>query len=349
MAKRRFMEFGEQPGQAKLTLQEQRALEKMNSQSVISIYTLRQIHEKYIVKCKALGFADATIKSHYDVLHMLELFAPEARVSDVNKDFWNDFIIWLKEKRGVAPATVNSYCKLIKAFFNWLIEENYITPFKMSVPNYTKQLKETYTDEELMRLLKKPDLKKATFAEYRCWVMINYFLATGQRLRSVINIRNRDLDLNNGLVVLRKTKNNEEVILPLSSSICDILKDWQKVRGGSPEDYLFCKYDGKQMTKRGVEEAVSLYNRKREVMKTGIHLFRHTFAHRYLMAGGDVFRLQKLLTHKDINITKEYLNLTIEDIKVDFNDLNPLDSFYREMSPVRPKFNVMNARTKNGI
>jgi len=343
MAKRRFMEYGEKPGNT-LTLHEQRILEQSNSRKVTSIYTLRQVHEKFIKRCKAQRYTEVSIKRHKEVLHILELFRPDARVSDVDIEFWQDFIIWLEEERDVKPATVNSYCKLVKAFFNWLIAEGYLAPFNMKVPSYTKPIKEPYTDEELMKLLEKPDLKKATFAEYRCWVMINYFLATGQRLRSVVNIKNQDLDLENGLVHLTETKNKEEVILPLSDSICDILRDWQKVRGEVPEDYIFCKYDGKQMTKRGVEEAIRLYNLKKGVQKTGVHLFRHTYAYRYLMAGGDVFRLQKLLTHKNINITKDYLNLRVDDLKVQYNELNPLDCFYHNVSPVRPKFNVRKAR-----
>lgn len=343
MAKRRFMEYGEKPG-TMLTLQEQRMFEKENSKRVTSIYTLSQVHEKFIKRCKAQRYSEASIKRHLEILHILELFRADARVSDVDIEFWQDFVIWLEEERDIKPATINSYCKLVKAFFNWLIAEGYVAPFKMKVPGYTKPIKEPYSDDELLRLLQKPDLKKVTFAEYRCWVMINYFLSTGQRLRSVVNIKNRDLDLDNGLVHLKETKNKEEVILPLSDSICDILRDWQKVRGDEPDDYVFCKYDGKQMTKRGVEDAISNYNRKRGVDKTGIHLFRHTYAYRYLMAGGDVFRLQKLLTHKNINITKDYLNLRVDDLKIGYNELNPLDFFYHNVSHVRPKFNMQ--RTK---
>ena len=36
--------------------------------------------------------------------------------------------------------------------------------------------------------IKKARPKKCKFAEYRNWVMANYFLATGNRLRTVLNI-----------------------------------------------------------------------------------------------------------------------------------------------------------------
>ena len=42
-------------------------------------------------------------------------------------------------------------------------------------------MKETYSDLELSALLKKPDIRKATFAEYRDWVIINFLLNCGSR------------------------------------------------------------------------------------------------------------------------------------------------------------------------
>lgn len=302
---------------------------------VVSILTLQQVHKKYIKRCKSLRFADDTIKHYNDILHMLLLFREDTRISDINEDYWMEFIIWLNE-RDIASATVHAYSKTAKAFFNWMIDVGYIESFDMTVVSCTKKLKEIYTKDELNLLLEKPDIKKTTFAQYRAWVMVSYFTATGQRLRSVINLKIGDLDLEKGTVILRITKNKEETILPLSASLCEILKEYLKIRGGESNDYLFCKYNGKQMTKRGVEESIRLYNLKRGVDKSGIHLFRHTFAHNYLMQGGDVFRLQKLLCHKNINITKEYLNLTADDIKQDFDDLNLLDSYHKEHK--KPEF-----------
>ena len=42
-------------------------------------------------------------------------------------------------------------------------------------------MKETYSDLELSALLKKPDIRKATFAEYRDWVISNFLLNCGSR------------------------------------------------------------------------------------------------------------------------------------------------------------------------
>jgi integrase/recombinase XerD len=37
---------------------------------------------------------------------------------------------------------------------------------------------ETYSEEELMALLKKPNIKKCSFIEYQSWVMTNFLFST---------------------------------------------------------------------------------------------------------------------------------------------------------------------------
>ena len=54
---------------------------------------------------------------------------------------------------------------------------NGFTPeYKIKLPKADKKIKETYTDEELKKLLKKPNLKRCEFNEYKTWVCSNYLL-----------------------------------------------------------------------------------------------------------------------------------------------------------------------------
>jgi len=43
--------------------------------------------------------------------------------------------------------------------------------------------------------------------------------------------------------------------------------------------------------------------------------------------GGDIFRLQKLLGHKSMEIVKEYVNMFNTDLQRDFDEFNPLEKF----------------------
>jgi len=51
------------------------------------------------------------------------------------------------------------------------------------------------------------------------------------------------------------------------------------------------------------------YNLSRGIMKTGVHRWRHTFAKKWILAGGDIFRLQKILGHSSLDVVKEYVDM----------------------------------------
>ena len=60
--------------------------------------------------------------------------------------------------------------------------------------------------------------------------------------------------------------------------------------------------------------------------KISCHTWRHTFAKNYLLNGGDIFSLQKILGHADIVTTKNYLHLNEKEVKLQHAKYNPLDN-----------------------
>ena len=46
---------------------------------------------------------------------------------------------------------------------------------------------------------------------------------------------------------------------------------------------------------------------------------------KWILNGGDIFRLQKILGHSDLSVVKEYVQMFGNDLSVDFDKFNPLD------------------------
>ncbi len=282
--------------------------------------------------CKIKNLSEYTIKYYrkcynYFLRYLASEFEEkkDIQVKQIDKKMIENFTLWLENTYSMKNTTINTRLRGVRAFLYYLMEQNYIEPFKINLLKSDKEIKETYTDEELKKLLKKPDLKKCGFSEYRNWVIINFLLSTGVRSRSLINIKVKDIDLENSVVYIRTIKNRKHQIIPLSITLTKILSDYLIYRQGEPDDYLFCNAFGNKLKSSSLNSAIRRYNLRRNVNKTSIHLFRHTFAKKYILAGGDMFRLQKILGHSSLTVVKEYVNLFSNDLKEDFDRYNPLE------------------------
>lgn len=290
--------------------------------------TVQEAFEKYQRYNELRNLSIHTLE-HKEVNHkrfMQYLDNDNFLIKDIKKKIIDDYTFYLK-KDGLKAVSINTNLRSIRAFINWAADNDYLEPFKITNLKQEEIIKETYSEAQLEKLLKKPNIKKCTFREYRTWVMINYFLGTGNRVNTVVNLKINDIDWENDYIRLITTKNRKQQIVPLSHSLKEILQEYLKYRGGEPEDYLFCTEDGKQLIRSTVSNSVYDYNKKRGVEITSIHAFRHTYAITSVKNGIDIFKLQKLLGHSDISTTRIYVNLADEDLKVDYDKFNPLDTF----------------------
>ena len=56
-------------------------------------------------------------------------------------------------------------------------------------------------------------------------------------------------------------------------------------------------------------------------------MLRNNFAKRFLMAGGDIYTLSRLLGHSSVTVTeKAYLDLTDDDIRQNYQRFSPLSN-----------------------
>ncbi len=301
------------------------------------VLTVAECFDEYINHCTIKNLSEETIKLYQNQFRVFKgtLDDEEKLISDITSTDVDNFILYLRKNHVCNDITINSYLRGVRAFLYFAMEENYLQSFKVTIPKVEKKIKETYLDSELSVLLKKPNLKTATFSEYKIWVFSNYLLATGNRLSSALNVQIRDLDFDNQLIQINKTKNRKAQIIPMSDSLCKILREYLKYRKGESDDYVFCNTRGAKGDLRTYEDMLSAYNRKRGVNKTSAHLYRHTFAKKWILNGGDIFRLQKILGHSDLSVVKEYVQMFGNDLTVDFQKFNPLDRM--ELSHTKPK------------
>lgn len=246
-------------------------------------------------------------------------------IKDVDEDLIDDYVLHLKSNPKMGEITINSYLRSVRTFLNYCSSCNYMKKVKVVMIKCQKPLKPTYTNEELQKLLKKPDVNKCSFSEFKIWAFENYLLGTGNRISSALNLRIEDVNFDEAVIYIRKTKNRKQQVIPISKALDNVLREYLSVRGGCADDFLFCNCFGNQGNIRTYQEAVAEYNIRRGVDKTSCHRFRHTFAKLWILGGGDIFRLQKILGHSSLEVTREYLQMFGQDLQMDFEKFNPLD------------------------
>ncbi len=144
-----------------------------------------------------------------------------------------------------------------------------------------------------------------------------FSLHCGLRASEVLNLRWQNIDMENGILNLTKTKNNNARSVFISDKVKEILEITDK---NHPSGLIFPSKKGTVSKKISVtfkKVADNLFNigisdRRQRVV---FHTLRHTYASWLVMEGVPLYTVQKLLGHKSIKTTMRYAHLSPEYLK----------------------------------
>lgn len=302
-------------------------MRKIHLKSTAKI-TFKEGCERYLDDCKSRNLREGTI-NHYKQIYtqFYRYFNPNMLISELSEKEYNDYVIYLRNTL-TRDSSINSYLRDLITTFHFFMNCGWLDEFQMRAIKVDKTPIPTYTDEELIKLLAKPDIKKATFSSYQCWVMSSFLFSTGVRQRSLEHIKIKDVDFDNKCVHVNVTKNRKPLIVPMNNTLSDIIEEYLRLRPyKSADEFLFVNVFGQQLTKSTCYHMLYTYNKDRGVETTGIHRYRHTFARQWIINGGNVVTLSRLLGHSSLQITQNYINLLTSDISKEVEEINLLDKF----------------------
>lgn len=260
-------------------------------------------------------------------------------ITEVNSDIFKKWTIDMLD-RDLKPASINRYLRDCKVFFNWCNTNALMfTTLKIDMVKGQEEGVKSFSDEDIELILQKP-VNKRDFIEWRTWTIINWVLGTGNRAGTIIEIRIGDIDFKNREIVLRHTKNKKAQIVPLSSKLASVVKDyiytWR--HGCGEEDFLFPNQANEQLTTGALAHSFTKYCHDRGCSKTSIHGLRHSFALNWIRNGGNQFKLQKVLGHSTLEMTRRYVALAAIDLKDDFDSFCTLDKMSKTCKPKKNIF-----------
>lgn len=284
--------------------------------------------ELYIQNCRQRNLRDATIE-HYrqSCNQFFKFFDADLPLNQLNQTMYNAYVVYLRE-RLTNDVSINSYLRDLITILHYLMLNEYLTPFKMQSIKVDKAPVETYTDQELKSLLKKPNIKQCSFSEYQAWVITCLLFSTGIRQHSLMELKVCDIDFDNNYLNIRVTKTRKPLLVPLNQSVINILSEFLRYRHHhNKDDWLFCNVYGQKLLKSTCYNMLYRYNKQRGIETTGLHRYRHTFAKQWIINGGNVVTLSRLLGHSSLDITQNYISLLVSDLSKQVDEINLLDKF----------------------
>ncbi|WP_243450197.1 tyrosine-type recombinase/integrase [Desulfosporosinus sp. Sb-LF] len=309
--------------------------------------------EEFMLYCSSKNLSRKTIMAYEQTLKLFSDYMRKEfdilKVDDVTKGHIRQYVKFVQERgkynsvrvddtaknnlhartdygKPISSNTINNYVRNIKVFFNWLSDEDEITKNpvdKIKLLKGSERLKPLLSESEIKSILNSFD--KSKFDGYRNYLMTVLIFDTGCRITECLNIEVKDVDLSNKAIILRYTKNKKERLIFFSTKMRKELQRWIQYKDRYfSNELLFPSNRGNIMLPGTYETAL-----RRIGQKNNIELFPHriraNFAQYYLLNGGDLYSLSRIMGHSSLEVTKVYLQLDNESVRKQYQKFSPLN------------------------
>jgi integrase len=142
---------------------------------------------------------------------------------------------------------------------------------------------------------------------YRLRLIVLVALTTGMRIAEIFGLKWSDLLFNEELIAVgAKLKGGKFRYVPLTPELAAEVKKYPAVLG---EDRIFPPEPGAATTRQRVDKSFETVLERAGIEDFRFHDLRHTCASWYMMNGGDLYELAKILGHSNIKMTERYAKL----------------------------------------
>ncbi len=222
---------------------------------------------------------------------------------------------------GAKPRSTARQLSSFRRFFRYIMREGMRDSdptADIEMPRIGRSLPKTLTEEEVDALLSAPNTDEPL--GHRDRAMLELLYATGLRVSELINLKQSQINFNQG--VLRIVgKGDRERLIPLGDESQRWLKDFidgprMEILLERQTDYLFPTRRGDRMTRQAFWHIIKRYAEKSGIRKKlSPHSLRHAFATHLLNHGADLRVVQLLLGHSDLSTTQIYTHVARERLK----------------------------------
>jgi integrase/recombinase XerC len=249
--------------------------------------------------------------------------------------------LWLGEltENGLAQSSVARKVAALRSFFKYAFKHGWVQKnpaHLLVIPKKTRILPKTVPASEIQRMLDGYRNTENPTASLQDSVILELFYSSGVRVSELCGLNMQDVHLNQAWIKVRG-KGNKERIIPISTSVNKLIKQFHDQRSCLPQETqafsnevnkherpLFTAPSGQRMYPRQVYRIVNkALKQYSEVTQKSLHVLRHSFATHMLDNGADIRLIKEFLGHSSLASTQVYTHTSVERLRTIYEQAHP--------------------------
>ena len=220
-------------------------------------------------------------------------------------------------ENNLARSTVSRKISAIKSFFKFLLKKGVVNSSPvhlLETPKLAKRLPVFVKEDDISKLFSNDNFNN-NIEGIRDQLIMTFFYQTGIRLSELINIKEKDVGVNEIKVT---GKRNKQRLIPLTPNLFNLISLYreEKNRLFGSQSYLILTDKGNKLYEKFVYRKVNSYlSLVSSKQKKSPHILRHTFATHMLNNGADLNAIKELLGHENLAATQIYTHNTFQKLK----------------------------------
>ncbi|MDG4669462.1 tyrosine-type recombinase/integrase [Mycobacterium sp. 236(2023)] len=251
---------------------------------------LRPLLDSWELSMKAVNKSPTTITSYMRGVRMfIEWCERSEHRAELTRPLVQTYIAELIED-GKEANTVRLRLAALRAFARWLVEEDELSEDPLTgikQPKIPSKVVESLSDEQLRNLI--AACRGKGLRDRRDEAIVRLMAETGIRSNELVSLGVSDLDLPRGLVTIQRGKGAKGRIAPFGPQTAAALDRYLRMRRShklADADALWVGVGGKSFAYFGLNDTLRRRAASAGIEGFHLHLLRHTYATRWLRAGG---------------------------------------------------------------
>lgn len=243
---------------------------------------------------------------------------------------------------GLAERSIHDHLTRLTSLWSFAAEEFKLPNIVREVekPAFTQKEINPFTQDEIKAMLgaaewtmvwstpKGKQVRSHRPTWRRDLAMLMMMVDIGLRVTEMCKLSVGDYNQENGRLVIRHGKGNKQRVVFLGAAAQRTLWRYMMSRDRiKPTDPIFVTSAIRPLSRGYVMHLVQRMGNNAGVHNAHPHRFRHTFAIQFLRNGGNIFELQRILGHSELDTVKIYLQFAEVDIERAQKANSPADNW----------------------